>query len=400
MVQAVQQGIGGSKTTMPDASAPAVLGAALAAAQRRARAYAVRLDRTESQFGIVRLVLTLTALAVLVGLFAQLTTVGASVGVVLFGLFLLSLSAAHRVIRTQKELWAARCRSLAAQAARQSRDFAALCQSAGSEGLLTPWSLEHVARQAPQGHPFAVDLDVNRLVFPLLDTCATPEASARLHDLLLAEEPSEASVAAASERRRRVDNIRKYGRLLRDLDVSRFMPDVLSAWAQGKVCRLADLEILIASQQTRQKTLVYLGFSLVSVAAWGALLIPAHVAFVNSGAAEVYVGSLLRYALFPIVGLGVFKGLLEAAGALRRRMSGLDLLMRDVDLLRNEPALAGLAAEVTEAPRARPLRSTVQPGFLALCAHFCALRCHHRLRCLVYDVTAACSFRQGYRRAY
>ena len=345
----------GARSVLPareESGADAVV-RGLARARQRAQSWASRLETAEARFGIVRLTLTLVALGTLVGVFSRLSLTMALVSVVLFVSGFLVLAAFHRVLRRRKELWLARATSFAAQEIRQLRDFSQLTAANVRDGsrLLAPWSLELVARPLPAGHTYAVDLDVGRLVFPLLDTCATPEASQQLYDLLLDEGLHADTMRVAAERRERVAAIRRYGRLLRDLDATRFFPDVLASWSQGKACRLSDLEQLMEAERTPRRTLLYCGFGILSVAAWAALLLPAHATFFASGATEAYVGSLLRYAIVPLMGLGVYKGLFDAAGALRRRMAGLDLLMRDVDALKAEPALAGLAHHVMESRR-------------------------------------------------
>jgi hypothetical protein len=309
---------------------------------RRSQSFAELWDRLESQFGIFRLVVTVVGLGTLVGVFSRLSPWASVASIFALVAGFLILSALHRILRRRRELWFARRRSFAAQRARLRRDFVHLLRGSESDALLAPWTHELMHRALPPGHPFALDLDVQKLVFPLLDTCATPEASEQLLGMLLQECPSPSAAAEAQQRRERVFALRRYPRLLRDLDASRFMPEVASSWVQGKACRLVDLEALLAAQRAHRKTLVYVGFGVVSVVAWLVLLLPAHRAFFASGATEEYLGSLLRYAILPLAGLAIFRSLFDAASALRRRMTELDLVMRELDALKDEPSLKSL----------------------------------------------------------
>ncbi len=320
---------------------------------RQARRNAAALDRYDSRLGLFKLVTAIVLIALVVGIYPRL---GLQVGMgaaMLAVLCFLLLAGLHRRVTRRRDRWIALARSYEAESARRDRSFSALSEDVHEGALLTPWSRE-LARQAlPANHFFALDLDVARLLFPLLDTCATPEASEKLLNLLLAQQNShdsdKYSAAVAQQRSARVRAIAPYTRLLRELDAARFAPDVAQAWAQGKACRLIDLQTLLAGEQVKNRIFVYLGFGLVSIAAWLYLLLPAHVQLFRTGETEPYVASLLQYAVVPLIGLAVYRGVIETGNALRRRMASLELLMKDISAIRDAAPLAELAEVVARA---------------------------------------------------
>jgi hypothetical protein len=317
---------------------------------RQARRNAAALDRYDSRLGLFKLLAAIVLIGLVVGVYPRLG-LQAGVGVAMLAvLCFLLLAGLHRGVTRRRDRWTALARSYEAEAARRDRSFSALSEDLHEGALLTPWSRELARQSLPANHFFALDLDVARLLFPLLDTCATPEASEKLLDLLLAQsrtpDNSEYSSQVAQQRSARVRAIAPYTRLLRELDAARFAPDVSHAWVQGKACRLIDLQKLLAAEQVTNRILVYLGFGLVSIVAWLYLLLPAHVQLFRSGETEPYVASLLRYAVVPLIGLAVYRGVIETGNALRRRMASLELLMKDISAIRNAAPLAELAEVV------------------------------------------------------
>lgn len=317
---------------------------------RQARRYAAVLDRYDSRLGLFKLLTAIALFALVVGIYPKLGLQAGVAAAMLAVLVFLLLASGHRRLGMRRDRWSALARSYEAAAARKARSFQVLNEDTHDRALVTPWSRELVRQGPPAHHFFALDLDVARLLFPLLDTCATPEASEKLLNLLLGQttdsDGERLTATAAQQRSARIRAVAPYRKLLRELDAARFAPDVAQAWVQGKACRLVDLQKLLVAEQARGRIFAYLGFGLVSLFAWFYLLIPAHVQLFRTGATESYVASLLRYAIVPLIGLAVFRGVVETGNALRRRMASLELLMKDISAIRGAAPLAELAEMV------------------------------------------------------
>lgn len=307
----------------------------------KCKSYASRLERQDRQFGLARLAAATVLLSVLVAVIPRLPPVLDVLLIFISVGAFLAMSSVHKRLQARGARWRALQNSYEGEAARKRREFNSVmeCQ--------TPWSKSVQDAGLPSGHLYGHDLDILELLFPLLDTCLTPEASRRLSELLLHAEDETPS--SRESRMRRIRALARQPRLLRRLDALRLSEELREAYAQGRHADLKELTEMVAMETSARRALPYWGIFCVSLVAWAALLVPAHVAFLSGGTAESFLSRLLLYAIVPLVGLAVFKPLLDAALHVRRRMQSLLLVMDELEGMGPEAELAELFGLVSDA---------------------------------------------------
>jgi hypothetical protein len=307
----------------------------------KCKKHAARLDRLDRQVGLVRLFIAVALLSVLV---AAVPKLSAALDVLLIfisvGSFLV-VSSLHKRLQARAARWRALQASYEAEELRKRRDFSALASSQ------TPWSRSVQEAGLPSGHLYGHDLDILGLLFPLLDTCLTPEASERLAALLLGSHEDDPT--AREQRTRRIRALARQPRLLRRLDALRLSEELSASHAQGRHADLNALKDMITAETASKRAVPYWAAFSVSVGAWAVILIPAHSAFLGGGSAESFLGRLLLYAIVPFIGLAVFKPLIDTALQVRQRMQSLLLVMDELEGLGRESELADLFGLVSDA---------------------------------------------------
>lgn len=307
----------------------------------KCKRYASRIERQDRQFGLVRLATAVVLLSVLVAIIPRLPPVFDVLLIFISVGAFLALSSVHRKLQARAALWRALQSSYEGEDARKRRDFSSVSERQ------TPWSKNAQDAGLPPGHLYGRDLDILELLFPLLDTCLTPEASRRLSQLLLHAEDE--TPASREQRMRRIRALARQPRLLRRLDALRLSGELREAFAQGRHADFKEVAEMVATETSGRRASPYWGISFVSLIAWAALLVPAQIAFFSGGTAESFLSRLLLYAIVPLIGLAVFKPLLEVALHVRRRMQSLLLVMDELEGMGSEAELADLFGLVSGA---------------------------------------------------
>lgn len=284
-------------------------------AGQRARRLADAIAKRDNQVSLARLVGSLLYLAVLASFFSGWDAAWKVLGVLSFVAFFVVLSRLHGRLQAQVSQWKALALTYEASAARWRRDYDALSK------LHSPWHKD-VAAAVPKGHPYAVDLDIPRQIFGLLDAGSCQEVSERLsQDLLLCALPEGEELRKASHSRALAARALAHATPLhRRLEALRLREETLRTYHAYK--EEGHERVFERASEAFQRGLapsLRFAFAVASVLVWGFFLVPAWQEFLNTAHMEALVTGLLRYALFPLLGLLVFTPVMEGSRLLVRK---------------------------------------------------------------------------------
>ncbi|MCA2958815.1 MAG: hypothetical protein IOD12_01090 [Silvanigrellales bacterium] len=288
---------------------------ALERAGLRAKRLAEAIAKRDNSISLSRLLGSVAYLAVLASFFSRWDAAWKVLGVLSFVAFFLILSRLHARLQSHVSLWKALALTYEASSARWRRDYEALGK------LHSPWHKD-VASQVPKGHPYAVDLDIPRQIFGLLDAGSCQEVSERLsRDLLLCALPEGEALGELSRRRARSARLLSRSTSLhRRLEAIRLREETLRTYHAYK--EEGHEKVFERASEAFHRGLapsLRLGFAAASVVAWAFFLVPAWREFLATAQFEALVSGLLRYAVFPFAGLLVFTPVMEGSRLLVRK---------------------------------------------------------------------------------
>lgn len=303
---------------------------ALFSAQARLEKYASKLETLDKRFAFFRLLGSVVALAVLSGAWANLNNGSRVAFSFLLVAFFVAASRIHNRVQKKAQSLRALALSMTLTQARTERVSEVYAQHA------SPWH-KSVSASVEPGHIYSNDLDVHTAFFELFDTCSTPEGSKKLFSWLMSAGVSPVSDEERITRQRKTKSLSKLTSLLRNLESLRLQ----ESYVADATRELAQSESQSSSEALPelQKGVVVFQvlFGLASIGAWAVLLLPALIVFAQTGNTEILLGRLSAYVWVPILGVGVFYKVTEAAGKLRRRAVHLKFLLRYFRTLRRLP---------------------------------------------------------------
>ncbi|MBX9704095.1 MAG: hypothetical protein K2X39_08065, partial [Silvanigrellaceae bacterium] len=257
-----------------------------------------RIRNRNNKFALGRLVSTIAALAIVVGIADNLSANILFLSVFFSFIFFFILSKYHANLKKQEYSWEALSKSYRLSYLRLQRSFGELQQKS------LPWSKK--TRKIPHNHPYAIDLDVQTNLYVLLDTCSTAQGSARLLMYLLhgglAPEPRD----EVEKRSQRAQWLSKQTTLLRKIESLTLQQSFLEEYY--KLSKLKPLKQKYKESFTLKYVLIF-----VSLALWFVAFIPALLSFLKTSRLEYLTQSTIAYCAVLVVLSFFFSSLVQKA---------------------------------------------------------------------------------------
>lgn len=254
-----------------------------------AQKYRDVLERRDSQIGLIKVLVTIVALAFLVGTFTSLDPAFKYLFIFIFIFSFFFANLFHTRFRERVLRWKAFVKSLDLKEARKDKNLNLLWNAK------VPWH-EKIIKNLPKAHPYATDLDIPDGLFLLLNTCSTREGSEKLWNLLLT-----AGIDTSCDGRDKRSSAAKSAssKVLREMDILRLREDFISE--EIATDTLAhDIEI----QNFKPRSL---WFPILNLIAWCVLLLPPIFEFFSTGDSTVLIRGMTYYLVFPLIGIGYYK---------------------------------------------------------------------------------------------
>ncbi|WGL59661.1 hypothetical protein QEJ31_14105 [Pigmentibacter sp. JX0631] len=259
--------------------------------------YDNRLKSLDNKVAIFRLISTIAFLAIIVGIFDKDKVVFNIFLILSFLIFCIVTSWIHKKIQSNQKKWNAIQISYLLSQARKERNFKVI------DNYVSPWHKEVI--KVPNGHIYAHDLDIHTQLFKLLDTCTTKEGSTNLFNLLMLAGIAPEAIEKINERTIKATALVNDPTLIRRLEVIKL--------SISSIPKSEDLDNKKIPEISKNKSLFYSIFTIISILMWAAILIPSLMKYLNSGNSDPLIQGLLTYGLFLGISIYLFQPVTEIA---------------------------------------------------------------------------------------
>ncbi|WP_158997684.1 MutS-related protein [Pigmentibacter ruber] len=276
--------------------------------------YDNKLKSLDNRVAVMRLISTIAFLAIVVGVFDKDKAVINIILIIAFLIFCIVTSWIHKNIQASQKKWSAIQTSYLLSQARLERNFKLISENN------SPWHQEVI--KVPNGHVYAHDLDIHSQLFTLLDTCTTKEGSVNLFNLLMTAGVSPESIEKINERTIKASALGKESTLIRRMEVIKLSTPNIQKNEQQNNKKMPEI--------SKNKSLFYTFFTLISILMWAAILIPSIKKYLDSGMTESLIQGLLTYGLFLGISIYLFQPVTEIANKILLSSKKIELITKNL----------------------------------------------------------------------
>lgn len=282
--------------------------------KRLATFYDNKLKLLDNRIAILRLISTITLLAVIFSLFDKNQILLNSFFILSFLIFCLVTSWLHNTIQTKQKKWNEISSSYNLNIARIERNFSLLNE------YKSPWHESII--KVPEGHIYSHDLDIHSHLFKLLDTCTTKEGTQKLFHLLMTGGISPESLETINNRTVKAKSLVREPILLRRMETLKLSESSIEKIEKSPANKEEEFQF------TTKKSIFYILFTVLNLFTWTILLIPAILKYLQLGLTEPLIQGLLTYGLFLILGIYIFSPITKSAEKIAYSSKKIELIIK------------------------------------------------------------------------